>query len=220
MNQEFLTLLHLVDAKIGYTSGLPGSYLDGSTSQLDDFLKPIIQNQAAGEIIKEGIVDYLCFVIDYKGDVVPFLERKKINAPNPIFPKRPLNIEYIKTRSDMVSTYDNKVSNLHKEVPGIIVSAQLNVMRTEGVFVEALLGQGDALDAYSHGLQDEAVREKQLKNDLKEKEIAKMELANSVIDNDETSKAKLFEQIYPCCPDNILGCTDSQNMEKKDVGNK
>lgn len=218
MNQEFLTLLHLVDAKIGYTSGLPGSYVEGSISQLDGFFKPILQNQAASDVIKEGIIDHLCFVIDHKGAVVPFLERKTFDVPNPIAPERSLKADYIRTRSDMVSIYHNKASNLQKEVPGIIVSAQLNVMRTEGVFVEALLGQGDALDAYSHGLQDETVREKQLTNDLKEKEIAKMELANTVIDDNEAAKAKLFEQIYPRCPDYLLGCACGQN-KTMEVGN-
>jgi hypothetical protein len=215
MNQEFLTLLHLVDATIGYTSGLPGSYLEDSISRLDGFFNTILQDPIANVAIKNGIIDHLCFVIDYKGDVVPFLERKTFNIPNPIDPARPLLADYIKVKSDMVSTYENVASNLKKEAPGIIVSAQLNVMRTDGIFVEALLGQGDGLDTYSHGLQDEAVREKELANNLKEKEIAKLGLANTVVESNETDKAKLFQQVYPCCPSYVLGCTCSQDKEQK-----
>ena len=203
MNQEFLTLLHLVDATIGYTSGLPGSYLEDSISRLDGFFNTILQNPQnpiANVAIKNGIIDHLCFVIDYKGDVVPFLERKTFNIPNPINPARPLVADYIKVKSDMVSTYENVASNLKKEAPGVIVSAQLNVMRTDGIFVEALLGQGDGLDTYSHGLQDETVKEKQLANELREKEIEKLNSANLIINNSELEKAKLFEQIFPCCP--------------------
>ena len=216
MNQEFLTLLHLVDATIGYTSGLPGSYLEESISRLNGLFENILQNQTASDLIKEGIIDHLCFVIDYKGDVVPFLERKTFNMQNPINPERPLVADYIRVKSDMVSTYENKASNLTKEVPGIIVSAQLNVMRTEGIFVEALLGQGDGLDEYSHGLQDEAVREKALTNNLKEKEIAKIELANTIISDNDADKANVFEQVYPCCPDYLLSCACNQSKEKTD----
>jgi len=219
MNQEFLTLLHLVDATIGYTSGLPGSYLEDSISRLDGFFNNVLQNPTASNVIKEGIIDHLCFVIDYKGDVVPFLERKTFNIPNPINPARPLVADYIKVKSDMVSTYENVASNLKKEAPGVIVSAQLNVMRTDGIFVEALLGQGDGLDTYSHGLQDEAVREKELANNLKEKEIAKLGLANTVVESNEADKAKLFQQVYPCCPDYLLNCSCNQSKEKQDGGN-
>lgn len=219
MNQEFLTLLHLVDATIGYTSGLPGSYLEDSISRLDGFFSTVLQNPTASNVIKEGIIDHLCFVIDYKGDVVPFLERKTFNIPNPINPARPLVADYIKVKSDMVSTYENVASNLKKEAPGVIVSAQLNVMRTDGIFVEALLGQGDGLDTYSHGLQDEAVREKELANNLKEKEIAKLGLANTVVKDNEADKAKLFQQVYPCCPDYLLNCSCNQSKVKQDGGN-
>lgn len=45
-------------------------------------------------------------------------------------------------------------------VQGVIVAVNRNVMRTDGVMVDALLGRGDALDGYSHGLQDEALRAK------------------------------------------------------------
>ena len=218
MNQEFLTLLHLTDATIGYTSGLPGSYLEDSISRLDGFFKTILQNQTASDAIKEGIVDHLCFVIDYKGDIVPFLERKTFDIPNPINSARPLTADYIRVKSDMVSTYENAASNLKKEAPGVIVSAQLNVMRTEGIFVEALLGQGDGLDEYSHGLQDETVREKELANSLKEKEIAKLKLANTIISDNEADKAKIFEQVYPCCPDYLLNCACNQSKEKQDDG--
>ncbi len=209
MNQEFLTLLHLVDATIGYTSGLPGSYLEDSISRLDGFFNTILNNPTANDVIKKGIGAHLCCVIDYKGEVISFLERKTFNTiPNPFDPSVPLNNpqSYVKVKSDMVSTYENVASNLKKEAPGIIVSAQLNVMRTDGIFVEALLGQGDGLDIYSHGLQDEVVREKELINSLREQEIAKMNLANSLIDRSEAEKAKLFEQVYPCCPLNNCNC--------------
>jgi hypothetical protein len=205
MNQQYVSLLHLIDAKIGYTSGLPGSFIEESIPKIDDLFKKIlVDDTIAGDIIKEGIIDHLCFVIDYKGEVVPFLENKHYEIQSPIDPNKVLSKDIIRTKTDMVSTYENVPSNLKKDVNGIIVSAQLNVMRTEGIFVEALLGQGDALDVYSHGLQDETVKEKQISN-------AKMELANTIISNSETEKAKLFEQVYPCCPNNLLGCDCNKN---------
>jgi hypothetical protein len=89
-------------------------------------------------------------------------------------------------------------------VPGIILNVDKHVMRTEGVIVDALLGEGDALDTYSHGLQDEAVKAQQLANAQTQTEIQKNQLAVSIIQNKDTEAAKLYSQVYPCCPEEEL----------------
>ncbi len=72
-------------------------------------------------------------------------------------------------------------------------------MRTDGIIVEALLGQGDALDAYSHGLQDETVREKKMANDLALAKLQREQLAQKIVNTKDDGAAKLYEKIFPCC---------------------
>lgn len=206
MNQEFISLLHLVDAKIGYSSGLPGSYQEvsisslGTPDKIGDFLNSIILLPDLNKAILNGIIDHLAFVLNYKGEYQSLIERKKIKVENPISPDRPLDADYIRVKNEMSSIYENVEKGYEKTVEGIIVSAQLNVMRTEGIIAESVLGEGDALDSYSHGLQDEAVKDKQLSNDAKEKENAKQALAQLIIDTKDEEKSKLYQQIFPCCP--------------------
>ena len=68
---------------------------------------------------------------------------------------------------------EHKITETYSiKVPGVIISADRQyAMRTDGIVVDAFLGQGECLDAYSVGLQKEAVRERSIENDRKQKEI-------------------------------------------------
>ncbi len=81
-------------------------------------------------------------------------------------------------------------------MPGVILAAKKIVMRTEGVIVESLLGQAEALDDYSRGLQEEAVRERRLSNDQAEAELEKARLANEIVKNGDSGAAAVFAQVF------------------------
>lgn len=89
-------------------------------------------------------------------------------------------------------------------VPGVIMAANEYVMRTDGVIVEALLGQGEALDDYSKGLQDASVKSKELSNDLTQAEIAKSKLANKIVEDQNVPAGSLFKEVFPCCKPSIF----------------
>jgi hypothetical protein len=79
-------------------------------------------------------------------------------------------------------------------VDGVVLSKRELVMATDSVVVEALLGQVDALDSYSHELQIETNREKRLAND-------KLEAALRIVQSGDTSQAELYRQVFGvCCP--------------------
>jgi len=40
------------------------------------------------------------------------------------------------------------------EVPGVILAYDSNVLKTDGVVVDALLGKGEALDEYGRSVED------------------------------------------------------------------
>jgi hypothetical protein len=86
-------------------------------------------------------------------------------------------------------------------------------MRTEGIIVEALLGQGEGLDTYSKGLQEQAVRAKTIENDRQDAAVQREKLAQSVIAEEATTKADLFAKVFPlppvcCCSPETPSSTD------------
>jgi hypothetical protein len=76
------------------------------------------------------------------------------------------------------------------KVPGIILNVDRNTLRTPAVIVDALLGQGEALDCYSMKIQDEVVRDKQFANQAKEKALA---ILDSI--TDPVAKAEAFAKM-------------------------
>ena len=65
---------------------------------------------------------------------------------------------YVRKRKDLVQSYGDKTVN------GIILNVTQRVLRTPSVIIDALLGQGEALDCYNEELQEAAVIAAQLAN--------------------------------------------------------
>jgi hypothetical protein len=207
MNQEFITILHLIDLRLAFFNGEGKSKKEFTLPELDQLIDEYIVNDAAKrKEVKDAILNQLLFIKDYQDNQPTGVDEYGVATNKTFIQKRnfidlnnnPVN-DYYQFSKDQYSKYTDQ-NGREIIVNGIIVSVKRNVMRTDGVIVDSILGQGDALDTYSHGLQDETIREKQLSNILKEKEIAKQELAVSVIQNDEADKAKLFELVYPSSP--------------------
>lgn len=201
MNQEFITLLHLVDVRVGFyqvvqvqgQSQPQNTYKEVTLPELDSLLEQAIVPEKRAEV-RADIIRQLSNIFDYKDKRHQFVQEEPMRDPNgQIIPLS----QYLRVRKDYTSTYKDEATGTEITVPGIILDASKYVLRTEGVIVEALLGQGDALDAYSHGLQDAAVREKNLANEKMSVELAKAHLANQIIHNKDAEAAKIFAQLYP-----------------------
>lgn len=201
MNQEFITVLHLVDVRVGFfkvvqVQGQPQpqyTYKEVTLPELDALLEEVIVPEKRAEV-RADIVRQLSNIFDYKDRRHQFVQEEPMRDLNgQIIPLS----QYLRVRKDYTSTYADEATGTQIEVPGIILDASKYVLRTEGVIVEALLGQGDALDAYSHGLQDAAVREKNLANDRARAEVRRAQLALQIIEDGDAEKAKLFAQLNP-----------------------
>lgn len=198
MNQEYITLLHLIDMRIGFfkVDMVNGeekyTYKEVTLPQLDKLISEIIVADKRSEV-RNSIVTQLLNIFDYQDRHHRFIEDKpfKDAEGNDI----PLS-NYLRVKKDYVSTYTDP-SGTTISVPGIIMAANKYVLRTEGVIVEALLGQGEALDDYSRNLQTETVREKNLKNDLIEQEIKMKKLALDILESRDELAAKLYALINP-----------------------
>jgi hypothetical protein len=89
------------------------------------------------------------------------------------------------------------------QVPGVILKVQRNVLRTSSVVVDALLGQGEALDCFNLRMQDAAAREAELANAKTELALNLVELGRGVEEKVTTYDTLLNPK---CCPSQV--CAD------------
>lgn len=198
MNQEFITLLHLVDLRIGFfkidivNGEEKHTYKEVTLPQLDALLSEIIIADKRNEV-RNSIIHQLLNIFDYQDRHHRFIEDKpfKDASGNDI----PLT-NYLRVKKEYVSTYNDPAGGTSISVPGIILAANRHVLRTEGLIVEALLGQGEALDPYSRGLQTETVREKDLRNELLEREVKLKQMALDILESRDEFAAKLYRLIH------------------------
>jgi hypothetical protein len=189
MNQEFITVLHLVDVRVAFFNGYRGSKEEVALPDLDRLLAKYVLEPARAKT-KEAILAELRALRDWRDrPVSDFIEP---------FPEaqRPL---WWRVKRDFTSVYEDETGN-RITVPGLIVNVTKNVMRTDGVIVEALLGEAPALDAYSLALQEAKNRGQALDNRLRELEVAKAEAQLRILHDKDEAAARVFQMLYPPAP--------------------
>ena len=190
MNQEFITLLHLVDVRVAYFNGYGESRVEVPLPELDDLLNTYIL-PANQEQVREAIAGELAAITDYTGQVnTTFVQTQTLGSDTAA-------VSYFRVNPDAVSTYAPAPGAPPVTVPGVIMAADSHVMRTDGVVVDAFLGLGNALDDYAVGIQQQEVRASQLDNDRMQAEINRLNLAMQIIDSGDSAKAQLYQQLFP-----------------------
>jgi len=207
MLQEYISISYLNDASFHYTNGYPDVEMVGSIINMEDFLKEIIKPEHINDV-KKSIRLHFCNVIDYLGDKVPFIEKvtETWNDCDSGTPDE--TYEYWRKRRNLEQNYTSGPVNV--TVNGIIMSVSKNTLRTDSLIVDALLGQGDALDCYNIRSQEEAVRRSELENDRYEQDgqddHAKITNALAILANmtDPDAKAEAFRKMFnDCCLEDI-----------------
>lgn len=202
MNQEFITILHLVDVRVGYFNGF--NYKEVALPELDSLLNIVIIDDIKRDIVKKSIVDELENIYDFEDKHNSFIEEKEIFDKNG-------NVihKYFRIKKDKKSVFEGRI-----EVPGIILSAKKHILRTEGVIVEALLGQGEGLDVYSKSLQELEVERRKAEVVKLNAEADRAVLINQLSkDNDKERAQVLTELICPCKSDNPSLNINLKNVE-------
>lgn len=189
MNQEFYSLLHLVDVRVGFFNGFAESVVEAPISQLDGLLAKVVLPAKRAEV-RVAILNHLLAVKDYKDDTLAVTEEKQFGDE-----------KYVRIRKDLVSSFVDPVTKeVIASVPGVILSIQKTAMRTEGMIVEALLGEGEALDFYARQLQDLEVRKRAAETAKLVSESARADLINNFAKGKLADEAKILrELLLPCC---------------------
>jgi hypothetical protein len=214
MNQQYITALILFDARIAVWDGNPDPStsirmevsLPDLRSLLRRFIVPDLQ-----QTVEDAIIDQLTTIFDYEGkEINDFIVDETLldRNGNPAKDQTGAVRLYWRVNPKKEATYGPDPDGNTFAAKGILVLADVHVMRTDGIIVEALIGEGDALDSYSHGLQNEAIRTKSLENDKKE-------LAIDIVKNRKKSEAGLFEKVFPCCQPEIFSLWPPKDSIKK-----
>ncbi|MEM7773507.1 MAG: hypothetical protein AAF327_23760 [Cyanobacteria bacterium P01_A01_bin.37] len=216
MVQEFISVLHLTDVRIALYDESSGPYPQYAIYELDQFLDDyFIDDEESRAIVKNGIIRELYYIFNHLDEPRQFLDQVNLKFPTEttdnLDVSLPEQIEYLRVKKDLK---DRLADKEFIEVPGVILKENIITMRTEGVVVDAFLGQGECLDMYSQGLQTETVRELLLSNNLKEQEIDKHRLAREIITAEDTSKASLFSDLYPCCEAQETGAEEEATTDE------
>ena len=141
--------------------------------------------------IKRQIQGELGQIQDYLGaSRADFVKRVDLNSDS----------YYLQVNPDCISSYQKKNGDLKFEVPGVVISANTHIMRTDGVVVDSFLGQGMALDDYSNELQIEKIKSQRLDNELLEARVQRNKILLGIFDSADisaaTRRAKMFQQMF------------------------
>lgn len=186
LNQEFISVLHLVDIRLGFF-GPDGNIKDTSIDGAKAFISRYVQDDKVLEVYNKFIKN-VRFVDDYQKNRVDVLVRNV--APRFDRPFKTINLlkedqegivkEPVSTvpetenfetdKEDTIALNpklgeENKISiapDLEpiKDIPGVIISEDRYILRTEGIATNAIIGEGDALDKYGLNLEKEDIKEK------------------------------------------------------------
>ncbi|MGV8851043.1 MAG: hypothetical protein ACOH1M_00570 [Rhodoglobus sp.] len=168
LNQEYHTHLHLTDIHVAYTNGMDGVWREVPISGLRGLLAELVKegNGKRDEIARQ-IVKFASVVFDGHDEPVRTLELVTYDPVQDTFAISPLvkDADGLPDAPTENQFYRFKKGNLAQDlVPGVLLSTQNIVMRTDSVIVEALLGESDALDAFAMEIQGAAATEKTLAN--------------------------------------------------------
>lgn len=181
MNQEYITLLHLEDVKVGFSmSG--GTSRQVALSELDELLDEVVIESKHNEV-RNFILGELRNIRDYRDEI----------TENYILPNDTEKILYYRVNKDYTSTYLGPTMDREIEVPGIIINIDKVVMRTDDILVDAILGDGDALDDYSQGLQTQAVEAERVQNEFL---ALKNKLLQKIVDAPDKGAAAAAAENY------------------------
>lgn len=193
MNQQFVSLLRLVDVRVGFFNGFAEFTQIVPLARLPRLLDEVVVRERHAEVAAAIRAQY-DVVFDHAGRPVRnFLENFKLEGSTESF---------LRVNRGLQTVYESEAG---KAFParGIIIAATENVMRTDGVIVEALLGQGEALDAYSQGLQTQEVTAKEAQNRQRALEAQRLEVALKLAESGDDAAADRFAKLFPPPPKTV-----------------
>lgn len=212
--QEYVVLTYLDDVSVVFSTGQAGQTRSVRIGQLYGFLQSIMPQKSHVEQVFHSVLLHLCNVTNYQGVKHSFAEKVDETLDDCFGGGTPVDISYWRKRAGLSDSYSSGGQQI--SVPGVIVSANSHILRTDSVIVDSVLGQGEALDCYNQRLQEASAQAAELRNARMEQntglEKDKTDLALAAIAkiSDPVQQAEAYEKIFgTCCPATIQTQTQS-----------
>ena len=208
MTQEHTAIVHLTNAVLGYyaldllvdakgnpLTGPDGSpltrktYTEFTLPEIADFMK----QQMIVTTLESKVLNVLSSIPDYTGTQQSLVEQITPIAPDGT--PDPTGT-YLRVNPNLTGAYP-ATGEAQFTVPGIILGVSTYVMRTDQLLCDALLGEGDALDLYSHALQDVAIAERQVAVAERDASVAREKLAQSIVSSKDAEMAATWNKVFP-----------------------
>lgn len=188
LNQEFLSVLYLTDVRIGFTNGYFRK--EYTLPELDQMLEELVFDEMRDEV-RSYLTNAILSIRDIEGNSIRNTDaiRQVVTADSPSA------LKTYQFNASFCTDYKDE-SGLEYCIPGVVIATNRFVMPTDSVMADSILGQGDILDTHIRNMQNEELRERVLNNDMKAKEVEKMNLAESIVKESATEKAKTFEEVF------------------------
>jgi hypothetical protein len=169
------------------------TYQEVTLSQLDKLLERVVVPDRIKQV-RDGIIEALSNVCDHEDEVHAMIEERALLGAD----GKPLpNASYLRVPKGKISVYNDEATGTTIRVRGVILAAMRNVMSSgDSVFCEALLGQGEALDDYSRGLQDAAVDAKRWENGLQLAAVERQQLGAQLVSQGDERGVGLYAKAF------------------------
>jgi hypothetical protein len=216
LNQELITVTYLDDVTFVFSNGYEEKKIVTKIDGLLPMLEQVYTNPADAMVTFQEIVNQLGNIYDYEDAEHPksFLEKYEENIydffnhsvgtpwpPDPL-PTAIKTTPRFRKDPNLETSYTPFVGAEPIKVKGIIKNVTHRVLPTDSVIVDSILGQGEALDCFNLKLQDNAVLESQLNNDIKQQSI---DIINAI--TDPTERAAMYKKVFgECCDVPQSGC--------------
>jgi hypothetical protein len=192
--QEYVSITYLSNIRIAYTNGYMESVKIVDLEDLDELLEEVIVEAQRTSVKAQILKDY-CYVLNHEGEPVEFIVENEVDVSTPFGDVS----ETFWSRSKMNDSY--RLGDREIDIPGVILQVEKNILRTPSVVVDALLGQGEALDCFNIKAQDAIAVGENLKN---LEMLQKLEIMEGITTAED--KAELYKKVFgECC-----GCPQTQ----------
>jgi hypothetical protein len=214
LNQELITVTYLDDVTFLFTNGYEEKKKACKIDGLLEMLEEVMTDLPDALATFQEIINQLGNIYDYQDANNPksFLEKYDENIwdffnhtpgdPWPPATPAPTTTPRFRKDPNLQSNYVPYAGAAPISVRGIIKNVTHRVLPTDSVIVDSILGQGEALDCFNLKLQDAAVLEAKLNNDIKQQSI---DIINSI--TDPVEKATMYKKVFgDCCDVSQSGC--------------
>jgi hypothetical protein len=196
---EHLVVMSMTDAKVGHyeqdvildadgnATSIEERYREYTLPEFGDLAAAVLAGgETAARDAQAKLEEILSSIVNADGKIISLIE-----AVTPTKDGQPLpDKRYLRVNPKLVDTWQPRgKTGPTAKVPGIALSRQQMIMRTDGVLVDAVLAEGEALDKYSRDLQTVTVAERQVA-------VERERLAQQIVLSGNEAQAALFAKLF------------------------